>query len=247
MRSLVRPALAGLAALALGGCGAHRGGHWSYSGAEGPAHWGALEPAFARCQSGVEQSPIDLAPATPGSAPALEPAYDTTDATVENNGHTVVITPGVHGGGLVVDGKPHPLLQLHFHHPSEHAIGGLHHELEIHLVHRGPMALAVVAIFVDEGPANDMLAPIFARLPRRGERRPAPTPLAVARLLPRSLASLRYRGSLTTPPCSEGVHWIVLREPITISRAQLAAFVALFPDDARPLQPRHGREVLAVP
>jgi carbonic anhydrase len=223
---------------------------WSYEGVTGPSHWGDLDPAWALAKSGKQQSPIDIvrARAVPMPLPPLVVKYEDTSLEILNNGHT--IEDDVHGGGtLTVGDQVYRLAQFHFHSPSEHAIDGKHAPMELHLVHKNEKGeLAVVGVMIVEGPAHPELAVLWEHLPEEPGRCEEVEGVRVnpSRLLPASLASYRYSGSLTTPPCSENVAWFVLDRPITASAAQIAEFRALIHGNSRPTQPLNGRPVLAA-
>jgi carbonic anhydrase len=218
--------------------------HWSYEGTNGPEQWGYLAEEWERCGAGVEQSPIDISEGAPAVAGAssLQFAYHPSAYEVTDNGHTVQVTLA-DAGTLTIDGTPFTLVQFHFHTPSEHTVGGASYPVEYHLVHRSEAGeLAVVAVFVQWGAENEAMAPVFAHLPAAGETLPGPALMDPADLLPPHLAMVRYAGSLTTPPCSEGVRWHVLMAPVQLSRAQIATLAARHPDSRRPVQPLGARE-----
>ena len=229
---------------------------WHYEGAEGPEHWGTLSPKFATCGSGRSQSPIDIANPVSGSAAAplkpqfppsiLRVAHHEHVADVINNGHTIQIN---YAGAdtLTIANDTYALAQFHFHSPSEHTVNGKHSPMEMHLVHKAAGGkLAVVGVLIDEGAHNKAFEPVWANLPKQqGEKThyPAVT-LEVEDLLPSVRTSYRYDGSLTTPPCSEGVSWIVMSTPISLSAGQIRAFTELIHDNNRPPQPLNGRGVM---
>lgn len=217
---------------------------WGYGPDDGPAVWGRLDAAFRACAVGREQSPIDLTGGRRADLTPIDFDYRRTRAAIENTGRTIQATPGP-GSGMVLDGVRYALQQFHFHHRSEHTVDGVRMPLEMHLVHRsGRGALAVVGVLFAEGPANAALAPVWARMPPEcGASSAAPAPLDLAALLPAGRTTWRYRGSLTTPPCAEGVAWVVLVDPLTLSAAQIEAFAAIHPNNCRPVQPL-GRRVL---
>lgn len=233
------------AAEPLTGAGASFQPHWGYEGAHGPEHWGSLDPAFAVCGNGREQSPIDLTGAEPGELSEIGFDYAPSPISIGNNGHSIQVDYQA-GSGIVLDGTRYELVQFHFHHRSEHTVDGADFPLEMHLVHAGADgALAVVGVFLDEGGANEALAPVFGQMP--GEAGPpavVPGTVDAAALLPGRRTTWRYPGSLTTPPCSEGVSWLVMTEPVTASRGQVEAFRALFPVNNRPVQPLNGRRLV---
>jgi carbonic anhydrase len=230
-----------------------RAPEWSYEGVTGPSHWGELSSAFRECSSGREESPIDLPDpsAVAGRAPVLQ--YDRVTLSLLNNGHTVedFVPPG---NVLRVGGAPDDrfeLREIHFHSPSEHSFLGRKFDAELHLVHTNRAGdVAVVAIFLVKGQASDVLAPLVDHLPRvvtRDPLRVADATLALSRLVPAHAKILAYRGSLTTPPCTEGVRWFVVEEPLEVSEAQLAALHgALHGPTNRPIQALHGRRVLLL-
>ncbi len=247
---------AALAGLWLGGCahGAHDGHeghdeahvHWGYDGGEQPSAWGSLSPEYERCARGRAQSPVALDVARMESS-ALSPLvvhYRPTHATEENNGHTIqdVLDPGDY---LELDGARFELKSFHFHHPSEHTLNGKRYPLEVHLVHRSAAgALLVVGVLVTEGAEHPLLRVLFDHLPR-GEEKQHFT-VDPAALLPTRSPYILYEGSLTTPPCTEGVTWIVLAEPLSASPDQIHRFAALFPHNNRPVMPLNGRHLRAV-
>jgi carbonic anhydrase len=213
---------------------------WGYGpGARGPAHWGELTEDYRACGLGTEQSPIDLAGAVRAELPRLRLDYGTVALRPVDNGHTIQLDVGA-GHRLELDGRSFALRQFHFHHPSEHALDGRRWPMEAHFVHRGEGGgLAVIGLFLEPGAAGEEWTRVFEALAGRdtGE-------LALAGLFPGDLGYLRYAGSLTTPPCSETVEWLVVRAPVAVPAAGIERFAARFPDNARPIQPRHRRFVL---
>jgi len=236
-------ALAAEAKGAAGQVAAHP--HWSYEGAGAPEHWGRLEPQFRVCDLGLEQTPIDLKGAVKAELSGVAPAFAEMPLTIVNNGHTVQVNcpPGSH---TVIAGERFELLQFHFHGPSEHTINGKRFAMENHFVHRSASGrLAVLGVFINEGAPHAALEPVFAAFPEReGPARATGATLRPAAMLPTERGYFRYAGSLTTPPCSEGVLWTVFKEPIEASSAQIRRFAALFPDNARPVQAVHRRFLL---
>jgi len=229
------------------GAAPHAG--WSYEGDTGPAHWAELKPEYALAKTGKRQSPIDIATrsTTAKDGPALVVDYHDTSMEILNNGHT--IEDDYHGGGtLTVDGNTYKLAQFHFHSPSEHTIDGQHSPMEMHLVHKDAAGkLAVIGVLIEEGPEHPELARLWNHIPTEAGRSEAVEGVNVnaSKLLPASLASYRYSGSLTTPPCSEDVSWFVLQKKIQASKAQIAAFREVIADNNRPTQPLNGRTVAA--
>ena len=223
--------------------------HWSYSGETGPTHWGALESDYAACGKGKAQSPIDISSShtTRQALPELKFDYHTNALHLVNNGHSVQVD--IQPGSTLTVGKDHyALVQFHFHHPSEEEIDGKRFDMVAHLVHRDAAGhLAVVAVPLQTGEANSLVTVLWRNLPHGEGHEVVPKGVAinVAGLLPASRGYYTYTGSLTTPPCTEGVRWIVLKTPVTISPHELAIFAHLYPNDARPVQPLNGRVVLA--
>jgi carbonic anhydrase len=238
-------ALAGLAAVAGSAPAFGDGPHWAYAGHEGPNHWGELSADFGVCRTGSEQSPIDLKSAVRSELGTVSVAWSPSPLTVVNNGHTIQVNTAL-GSRMVVDGESYELVQFHFHHQSEHTVDGRPYPMEVHFVHRSARgALAVLGVLLTEGAANPMLAEIWQAMPKaHGERRTAAT-IDPRTLLPARQDYFRYAGSLTTPPCAETVLWTVYAQPIEASRAQIEAFAALFPNNARPVQERHRRFLLS--
>ena len=231
--------------------------HWGYNCAEGaPFVWGRIAPAFAVCADGRAQSPIGVSTtgAVPKPLPPLAPAYGPVDLAVVNNGHSVEAqvqaTPPAAGASLRVGERTYRLVQFHWHTPSEHWLDGESFPMELHLVHADENGRLVLGALVKEGRPNAELAKLWARLPETPGDRVEIHGFDLAKLLPATLRSYRYPGSLTTPPCDQGIQWVLLAEPIELSAEQIATFRALFfgterfpVGNARPLQPRNGREV----
>ena len=218
------------------------GPEWGYEPQNGPSVWGRLDPAYETCSLGREQSPIDLN--RPRSA-ELDPVgfeYRSSRSTVENTGHSIQVNPD-RGNAVVVGGVRFELEQFHFHHGAEHTVEGVRLPLEMHLVHRSEGgSLVVVGVLFREDSASRALAPVWSSLPASaGPPRAVPDAVDLPALLPESRTSWRYPGSLTTPPCTEGVAWIVLTEPLTLSAGQIEAFAAIFPNNYRPVQPLGDR------
>jgi carbonic anhydrase len=215
--------------------------HWSYSGTEGPDNWANLSPAF-KGAIGDAQSPIDI-PAD-YEKNAVEFFYKDGDFSILNNGHTLQVIPeNAEENYIVVDGAQYYLQQLHFHTPSEHTLSGKHTPMEIHFVHGDSNGhLAVVGLFIDEGPENEAISSAWSFAPKyRGKTEKIEKTFPLTSLLPHNLNGIRYRGSLTTPPTTEGVVWIILGGHGTAGGSQIQWFTALIGRNARPVQPRNGR------
>lgn len=219
--------------------------HWSYEGEAGPQNWGELSADFRVCELGFEQTPIDLRNAVSAQLAGVEPDFQSMPLTIINNGHTIQVNCSP-GSRTRIDDRPFELLQFHFHHPSEHLLAGRAFELELHFVHRSDTGqLAVLGVFIQLGTENAALEPIWAAMPTEaGPAQEIGTPIRPAALLPTDRGFFRYQGSLTTPPCSEGVLWTMFKQPIEASEAQIRKFAGLFPVNARPVQGVNRRFLL---
>lgn len=230
-----------------------QGVHWDYQGTAGPEHWAELAPEFALCQQGKMQSPIDLAAAyrqepsllPPAPLPPLEFFYQPVAVNLHNNGHTLQQQSPPRSNSLVAFGKRFDLVQVHFHAPSEHQMRGQTYPVEAHLVHQATDGeLAVVGVFIQRGAPNPTLQALWLDPPAPGQiRQQTDLPFNPRELLPRNRSYYFYLGSLTTPPCTEGVRWFVLRKPITASETQLMRFTQHYTHNTRPLQPLNHRRV----
>lgn len=220
--------------------------HWEYEGEAGPDNWGKLDPSFALCSTGRAQSPIDVVDAIPLDLSNINFSYSPSAMNIFNNGHTIQVNYDA-GSSITYNENTYQLVQFHFHHPSEHFIDGKPSDMEIHFVHRDDVGnLAVVGVMLVAGDAdNEAYAPVFDNLPAE-EGEPETTDITVnaADLLPTAKTFYTYTGSLTTPPCSQGVRWLLLTEPVELSEAQIEAFAAIFELNARPVQPLNERDLL---
>lgn len=215
---------------------------WSYGGENNPTQWGQLSEEFAVCEIGRDQSPIDVDEATVGTPSDIAFNYASVPLAVVNDGHTVQVNYP-EGSTVSIDGEEYELLQFHFHTPSEHTVEGRAAAMELHLVHSNEAGeLAVVGVMLEAGESNPAVDIIWAHIPKEeGTKQVENTMINAADLLPDSTAYFGYTGSLTTPPCSEGVRWNILQEPIQVSEEQIDVFEALYQVDARPVQPTNGR------
>lgn len=226
--------------------------HWEYEGDHGPRFWGKLDPIFSLCDKGRNQSPIDIAKTAPATLPKLRADFSPAKLQIVhhehvadeiNNGHTIQINY-TEGDTLTIGDTNYELIQFHFHAPSEHTVHGKHYPMEVHFVHKSPSgALAVVGVFIEQGAHNKAFDPIWANLPKQKgvESHFEHVNVDVDSLLPHSQTSYRYDGSLTTPPCSEVVKWIVMKSPIQLSKEQIQTFTAIIKGNNRPVQPLHHR------
>ena len=208
------------------------------------ASGGALSPEYSACSAGSNQSPINLASGTSVGAAELSFNYQPSSLTIINNGHTIQ-AHAPPGNSIMVDGKTFGLLQFHFHAPSEHTVEGSYFSLEMRLVHANTEGnLAVVGVLFADGKDDTVLAPVWSVMPHTTEEQGVAEGFNLAALLPASREIYRYSGSLTTPPCSEGVRWMVMQTPRNASAEQVHAFSALVGPNNRPVQPLGAREVL---
>jgi carbonic anhydrase len=235
-----------LLSLALFGARAEEQVHeWAYTGEHGPQHWADVKADFAACGVGKTQSPIDIHGAASGSPAPIKFDYHAVPLHITDNGHTVQVTYAA-GSSITVRGKHYELAQFHFHHPSEERIEGKGYPMVAHLVHKSADgALAVVAVLLREGAQNPLIATLWKNLPADKEKEVAPEKVTInaARLLPVSRAYYEFAGSLTTPPCSEGVTWLVLATPVELSASQISRFTKIYSSNARPLQALNGRAI----
>ncbi|WP_432459940.1 MULTISPECIES: carbonic anhydrase [unclassified Agarivorans] len=225
---------------------AQEGNHWGYTGHQGPEHWAELSPAFATCASGVNQSPIDISDSVEGELAPLSFDYQVAGQQILNNGHAVQVNYAA-GSKLSVDGHSFELKQFHFHAPSENTIEGQSFPMEAHFVHADAEGhLAVVAVMFEEGKTNPELAKAWAQLPHKtGEKFKLEQQVSALSLLPEDHDYYRFNGSLTTPPCSEGVVWLVMKQPVSASKQQIEQFVeVLHHPNNRPVQARNARVVI---
>ncbi len=221
--------------------------HWGYEDDGGPSQWAELAPEFVICGEGKAQSPIDILDAVETALVDIEFHYGETANNIVNNGHTIQVDVD-EGSHIVYNGIIYELLQFHFHAPSEHTIAGEAAPMEIHFVHkdRNSNNLAVVGILLSEGDGeNEAYAPIIDSMPiEAGAAGALGENIALENLLPESRGYYTYQGSLTTPPCSEVVRWLLLDTPVTLSAKQIAAYRAIYDGNARPLQPLGERDLL---
>jgi carbonic anhydrase len=219
--------------------------HWTYAGDHGPAHWAELSAEYAACGIGVHQSPIDIDNPIAAELPPLRYDYQSIGTTIVNNGHTLQISAAP-GSRLIVDDESFALQQLHFHSPSEHHINGEAFLMEAHFVHQNTEGdLAVVAVLYRQGPQNEVLATLGQLAPEEvGSVSNLEFDFKLISDRTNPASYYRYTGSLTTPPCTEGVRWFVSKSIHTISVEQRDEFVELIGEDARGPQPLNSRLVL---
>lgn len=244
-------ALAGLALCPL--CGpaafaadAHDAPHWSYEGATGPAHWGDMDAASQVCTLGSQQSPIDIDRTIRAELAPLDLKWGRdAAATIVNNGHTIQVNAAP-GSTLSLGGDTYKLLQFHFHRPSEHTVDGNSFPMEVHFVHQNVAGgLAVVGVLMQTGAGNAAFAKVIATMPQK-EGPPVQADAAIDpnAFLSKGRSYYRYTGSLTTPPCSETVEWLLMAEPVEVAEGDVSGFAKLYAMNARPVQKANRRFIL---
>ncbi|NJN65468.1 MAG: carbonic anhydrase family protein [Chloroflexaceae bacterium] len=224
----------------------HEAAHWSYEGNTGPSHWGDLSPDYRTCKTGKNQSPIDLTGAMPvANLPELIVNYRTlpVSATMHNNTHTIQVDENT-GSTLIYNGTTYRLLQYHFHNPSEHTINGEPAAMELHLVHRDDEGnYLVVGVLFEAGAENPVLAGFWDALPEEEGETTLGAEVNIADILPIDGIYEAYEGSLTTPPCTEGVHWIMMKTPVEMSQEQIDYYGSFLGGTARPVQRLNNRAI----
>ncbi|HEY1254638.1 MAG TPA: carbonic anhydrase family protein [Terracidiphilus sp.] len=240
-----------LAVLALGvaAVAAAQTAPWEYEGKRGELNWGKLDPAYQACSKGHEQSPIDIRGAHLNKAlQPIEFHYIAGSVRLENDGHTIVahVNPGSY---IVAGGVRYELVEFDFHHPGEEPVRGKLSDMSVHLVHRsadGKLAILAVRLVEDAGNPNAVLAALWPHLPKTaGATEKVDELVSAGGLLPTDRGYWSYTGSLTTPPCTEGVRWFVFEQDLSLSRDQLRVFASLFRINSRNLQEAHGRRIEA--
>jgi len=228
--------------------------HWTYEGATGADHWSELDPEFAACNAGKEQSPIDIRGSQKADLPALQLNYKSGPLKyLINNSYTIRVNyhdaPGA-GNFLLVGDTRYQLTQFHFHRPSEEYIHGKPYDMAVHLMHQSSDGkIAGVVVLLKAGRANETIQQLWNEMSKtegpnmNKELEIAGVEVNPAGLVPRNASYYMYKGSLTAPPCTEGVAWYVLKTPVEISADQINAFAKLYPHDVRPIQPLNGRVV----
>ena len=219
--------------------------HWEYKGEGNPKNWGHLKKEFFECSAGKTQSPIDITKPTEANLPDLELKYKNKPLRIINNGHTIQVN--YEGGKMTVGDDTYNVLQFHFHAGSENAINGKLYPMEMHFVHkRDDGALGVLGVMIEQGKRNDAMQKIWDHLPSKvgEEEEYDDVMLNASELLPAKQEYYRFMGSLTTPPCSEGVNWHVLKVPIEMSKDQIEAFTSIYDGNARPLQEKNNRLII---
>lgn len=213
------------------------GDSWSYEGSTGPESWGDLKPEYALCKNGVEQSPVDLVFKKPKSGRPIKVAYGETDARVIDNGHTVVVNFDS-GNSIEIEGVTYDLKSAEFHTASEHTISGNRLPMELQLIHQNSKGeLAILGVILIEGPSHPVIETIWQNMPiQKGLEKVINAKINPENLIPETMTYYHYVGSLTSPPCTEGVNWNVFNTPVTLSKEQILTFRQLYPSNHRPIQ-----------
>jgi carbonic anhydrase len=249
VKTVVRPrgpagAASAAHAKSMGVVGSAAGPVWSYDGANGPQAWGQLKPEYAACSQGERQSPIDVRDSIKVQLDAVQFHYQAPDFRVMDDGRTVrvMVDPG---SFIEVAGRRYELQHLQFHRPSEVHLNGKAFDMAVHLVHQDTQGRsAVVAVQLERGNAHPVVQAVWNNLPlEKGMEQPARSPLDLPSLLPSDQRYATFMGSMTSPPCQEGVLWVVMKQPVAVSDYQIAVFSRLYPMNARPLQAANGRMV----
>ncbi len=218
---------------------------WGYTGTTAAIHWGDLSSEFATCKTGKEQSPIDIIPMVDIAQSEIQFDYHTSPMTILNNGHTVQVNFDK-GSSIAFKGKTFNLLQVHFHTPSENFLMGESYPLEAHFVHASDAGdLAVVAVLINEGQASDFVQKVVDHMPSSKSEAKTIEGVTVNGLnfIPSQDGHLGFKGSLTTPPCTEGVQWLMMKAQTTASKAQIDALNSVMQENNRPVQSLNGRVV----
>jgi len=221
---------------------AHVEVHWAYEGEGAPVNWGKLRSDYATCATGQRQSPIDIRDGIKVSLESIRFEYRPTQFRIVDNGHTLQVTVG-EGLAMHVMGKRWELTQLHFHRPAEERVNGKLYDMVVHLVHRNDEGqLAVIAVLLEKGGEHPLVQTLWNNMPLERDMDVTPAePIDLMQLLPENRSYWTYMGSLTTPPCTEGVLWMVMKQPLQVSPEQVSIFSRLYRHNARPVQPLNGR------
>ncbi len=219
--------------------------HWDYLGVENPSHWGMLSKEYKTCEAGNRQSPINISMTHHGDhQQKLEFHYQTSQLHEMNNGHTIQVS---HVSGCRIDLNDHQykLRQFHFHTPSEHHIEGKAFPMEMHLVHQDAKGhVLVMTVMMETDATQPVLSKLWKWLPAQTDKEVSiPLELSLTDILPTNTHHYTYSGSLTTPPCTEGVQWIVLKEPMHVTQEDVDQFVHIIGHNARPIQPLRNRHI----
>ena len=215
---------------------------WAYIGENGPLKWAAVNPEWIKCGNGQRQSPIDIRSGIKVDLESIVFNYKPSAFTIVDNGHTIQ-TSLAPGNRITVQGRSYELIQFHFHRPSEERINGRAYDMVAHLLHRDDSGkLAMVAVLIERGAATNLIQTVWNNIPLEKNELVSPSgTMDMNDILPLKRDYFTYMGSLTTPPCSEGVLWMVMKNPVTISQEQIDIFAHLYSMNARPIQPTAER------
>jgi carbonic anhydrase len=221
---------------------AHMDVHWAYEGGGAPVNWGKLRSEYATCGTGQRQSPIDIREGIKVNLETIRFEYKPTQFRIIDNGHTLQVNVG-EGMAMHVMGKRYELIQFHFHRPAEERVNGKLYDMVVHLVHKNDEGqLAVIAVLLEKGSEHPLIQTLWNNMPLERDMEVSPAePIDLVQLLPEIRSYWTYMGSLTTPPCTEGVLWMVMKQPLQVSADQIAIFSRLYRNNARPVQPSNGR------
>lgn len=246
-RNLAPLLAAALLALAASAIAADKGS-WSYSGATGPTKWGKMDKEFALCGNGQLQAPIDIpdSKARKGDIPPVLFNYKPSAYTIVDDGHTIVVKfPAGTGSKMTLEGEPYELTAIEFHKPAEMKVDGKVHDMSAHLMHKARDGkLLIVAVSLDQGNENALIKSFWTHMPNtKGKEVEIAEKVNPTALLPSSKGYYAFGGSLTTPPCTESVSWVVMQKPVQISADQVRQFAKVYPNNARPTQPVNDRDI----
>ena len=220
---------------------------WSYEGETGPQQWAEVDSHARLCATGEQQSPIDIHPSRLAQADWLTPLearyrMSKLKLVSKHHGLQIKVDPG---SRLVLHGRDYALTHVQVHTPSEHTINGRPAAMELQLTHEGEHGegTLILSVLAEEGADNPFLSKVWGQLPEKEGEVKTEASASAQELLPRSLRYFYYQGSLTTPPCTEGVKWVVMREPVTVSKDQVTRFKNIFHANARPPQPIKERYI----
>lgn len=222
--------------------------HWEYKGEHGPDHWGSIDKAYEVCSVGAQQSPISITGAVKAEVEPITVSWKKSAAKMVNNGHTIQVNMP-EGSSISRNGKVYDLLQFHFHAPSEHLVDGMTYPMEVHFVHKSKKDgdLAVLGVFLMPEQHHDAFSMLAKYFPPAEGAEVKVEAFSPNDLLPPGLEYWTYQGSLTTPPCSEIVTWMVAREPLKVEQVSIQAFTSIYASNARPVTPLNRRLVLLSP
>jgi carbonic anhydrase len=219
--------------------------HWTYTGNTGADKWGSLSREFATCSLGQRQSPIDIRKTVRADLPPIEFAYKPVALSIVDNGHSIrVDTPGA--GSITVDGETYDLRHFNFHKPSEEKINGKTYAMAAHLVHQSKSGkLAIVAVLMEAGKEQALIRTLWNNLPLEQDKPLTRAELKIdpSQILPGKRNYYTFLGSLSTPPCTEGVLWLVLKTPVQVSKEQLSSIATVYKNNVRPVQAVNGRVI----